>query len=93
MPTSIENFVLGCDTTVTGYIIMASAVLSGPFRDIRHAFEHFDKAKTETALLPLVVDCLLVQWISSIISLHENSMCSTHIAGTIMACVAKMAKQ
>ena len=53
MPTSIENFVLGCDTTVTGYIIMASAVLSGPFRDIRHALEHFDKAKTETAFITI----------------------------------------
>ena len=38
---------------VTGSIIMASTDLSGPFRDIKHALGHFDKAKTETAFITI----------------------------------------
>ena len=53
LPTSIENFVLGCGTPVTVSIIMASTYLSGPFRDIKHALEHFDKATTEIAFITI----------------------------------------
>ena len=53
LPTSIDNFVLGCGTPVTGSIIAALTDLSGPFRDIKHSLEHFDKAKTETAFITI----------------------------------------
>ena len=43
----------GNTAPVTGSIIMASTDLSGSFRDIKHALEHFDKAKTETAFITI----------------------------------------
>ena len=38
---------------MTGSIIAASTDLSGPCRDIKHALEHFNKAKTETAFITI----------------------------------------